>query len=447
MNKINFFRKKKIGNEFFLTNDLGKYIYLPEEDYNNLITENLENISEINKFKLEQKGFIKTDNREFEKIRERNSFLGKGPSLHIVVVTLRCDQKCVYCHASSKPCSEKQYDMTIETARKVVDRILESNSDMLNIEFQGGEPLLNFEVIKFIMEEINKRKQNRNVLFSLVSNFALMNDEIADFLIKNNIGICTSLDGPEELHNKNRNKYKETVDWIKRLQEKPIKHEISASLTITKDSLQYPKEIVDEYIKNKLNVIHVRPLKKLGYAKENKNIYYTIEEYIEFWKKIMDYILEVNETTKLVERETLFMLKKIVTDHDPNYLELRSPCGAVIGQLLYNYDGKIFTCDEGRMMEEDTFCVGNVDQSIKEITTSDEAMSIISSSINDANYCNRCVYKPYCGLCPVLNYAEFGTTIGRVAESEWCKLHMAQFNYIFEKLRNPKTKSILLSWI
>lgn len=448
--KINFFRKKKKGNEYFLTNDLGKYIYLPEEDYTNLVNENLEKISEINKFKLEQKGFIKTEN-EFETIRERNSFLGKGPSLHIVVVTLRCDQKCVYCHASSKDCSEKQYDMTLETSDKIIDLILQSNSDKLNIEFQGGEPLLNLDVIKHIISEINKRKENRNVFFSLVSNFVLMNDEIADFLLENKVGICTSLDGPEELHNKNRSKYDKTKEWItkinQKIKEKGLDQKLSGSLTITKASLSKPKEIVDEYISNNLDTIHLRPLKKLGFAKDNQDIYYSVEEFIEFWKKAMDYIIEVNQKTKLVERETLYMLKKIVTDSDPNYLELRSPCGAVSGQLLYDYNGKIYTCDEGRMLGEDTFNVGDVNQSLKKITTSDESCAIISSSINDANYCNRCVYKPYCGLCPVLNYVEFGSTIGRISESEWCKLHMAQFDYIFEKLKDPKSKSVLLSWV
>ena len=48
---------------------------------------------------------------------------------------------------------------------------------------------------------------------------------------------------------------------------------------------------------------------------------------------------------------------------DPNYLDIRSPCGAGIGQIAYSYDGKIYTCDEGRMlggMGDDIFCIGNV---------------------------------------------------------------------------------------
>jgi hypothetical protein len=44
------------------------------------------------------------------------------------------------------------------------------------------------------------------------------------------------------------------------------------------------------------------------------------------------------------------MLKKMLTTSDPNYVDTRSPCGAVIGQVAYNFDGKIYSCDEGRMM-------------------------------------------------------------------------------------------------
>lgn len=72
-----------------------------------------------------------------------------------------------------------------------------------------------------------------------------------------------------------------------------------------------------------------------------KKLWYSWEEFIEFYKKSMDYILELNK--KWVEfRENLstMYLSKILTDKDPNYLDERSPCGACIWQIAYNYDGK-----------------------------------------------------------------------------------------------------------
>jgi sulfatase maturation enzyme AslB (radical SAM superfamily) len=56
----------------------------------------------------------------------------------MVVVTLRCNQICSYCHASSKDVNAKNYDMDLNTARKVVDMIFESPSPSIKIEFQGA---------------------------------------------------------------------------------------------------------------------------------------------------------------------------------------------------------------------------------------------------------------------------------------------------------------------
>jgi len=66
---------------------------------------------------------------------------------------------------------------------------------------------------------------------------------------------------------------------------------------------------------------------------------------------------------KVREKAAVTFLKKIMTEEDPNHLDFRSPCGAGIGQLAYNYNGKVYTCDEGRMMSmmnDESFCLGNV---------------------------------------------------------------------------------------
>ena len=66
----------------------------------------------------------------------KNNFLGTGPTLHMVVTTLRCNHHCKYCHAAVAPMSAKEFDMSIDTARKVLDTIFHTNSTSLTIEFQ-----------------------------------------------------------------------------------------------------------------------------------------------------------------------------------------------------------------------------------------------------------------------------------------------------------------------
>ena len=96
------------------------------------------------------------------KYRTKKQFLYEFTSLHMMVITQRCNQRCTYCHASSiDENSDKIFDMSIETAKKCVDTIFLSPSSYLKIEFQGGEPLLNFNAIK---ETVLYAKKKNDVL-------------------------------------------------------------------------------------------------------------------------------------------------------------------------------------------------------------------------------------------------------------------------------------------
>jgi His-Xaa-Ser system radical SAM maturase HxsB len=352
--------------------------------------------------------------------------------------------------------------MDEDTAKKVVDFIFDSPSKDITIEFQGGEPLLKFDLIKSVVgyaQEVNKIKRKR-LLFTVVTNFSLMDDEKMRFFIDNKVALCTSLDGPEELHNHNRkfgggNSYEKVVDWIKKVDDEYAKggvdHPgINALVTITQKSLGYSKEIIDEYVANGLMSLHLRFLNNLGDARTTwEDISYSPEEFIEFWKKSMDYILELNLAGKIVgERGTVIILKKLLDEHDPNYLDMRSPCGACIGQMTYTPNGDVFSCDEARMLNEDLFKLGNVgNDSLRNVLGCDKTCAIVSSSVNDAHICDACAYKPYCGICPVCNYAEQGSLVAKIPETARCRVFKAQFDYLFEKLQSKENREIFEKWL
>ena len=134
-----FFRFKKLSLEkYLLTNDIGKYIYLSKEDFH-IFLQSPEKLSFHLQEELRQNYFLKSENYESEmslKMAQKNFFVGKGPSLHILVTTLRCNHACQYCHASVVNDTATEYDMSIDTAKKVVDTIFYSNSTNLTIEFQ-----------------------------------------------------------------------------------------------------------------------------------------------------------------------------------------------------------------------------------------------------------------------------------------------------------------------
>lgn len=465
--KIGFFRFRELNENYLLTNDVGFYALLTSPQFKNLLEGKLDKGSEIYE-ELEEKGFIKStgfneDSKLIHLYKKRNATLFQhGPSLHIVVVTLGCNFKCVYCQATSKPLNEKGYDMTLDIAKQTVDFIFKTPAPIITLEFQGGEPLVNWPKVKFIIEYARKKSETegKNLKISLVSNLTLMTEDKLDFLMKNKVGICTSLDGPEKIHNKNRlwtkgNSYKKTVYWLKKIKEEISKEEASQRIflnglvTVSRNSLKYPKEIVNEYLKQGFLMVHLRPLTYLGFAKDSGGqIGYSAEEFMDFWRKAMDHIISINKKgTFFAEREAQIMLQKILTDKDPGYTDLRSPCGAAIGQIVYNYDGKIYTCDEGRMTGDDTFEIGSVERNdYREVISNNKVKTMITASCLDNLSCSDCVYKPYCGVCPVRNYIYYGNLFPQIKNTDWCKIKIRQFDYLFERMREKETKKIFERW-
>ncbi|MCF7861556.1 His-Xaa-Ser system radical SAM maturase HxsB [Candidatus Woesearchaeota archaeon] len=451
---INNYRAKKIDGKYFVTTDHGSFCVLDDDEFRKL---KQNNIKDDLRRKLEEREIVLTNNNISEAIRlqkNRDNFLFRGTSLHIIVTTLRCNMNCIYCHASSKNENESKYDMDLDTAKKTVDFIFQTTSDNITIEFQGGEPLLNWNIIKYITKYAKEKNKilKKRLNLTLVTNFTTMDREKMQFIINEGICVCTSLDGPKELHDQNRkykseSNYESVIYWIREFKKEYEKidsrNEINALVTITKASLKFPREIVDEYVKNKLKIIHLRFLNNLGYAHKLWNeIGYTSDQFITFWKEAVEYISDLNKNgIKIEERMVQIMIQKISSEFDPNFLDLRSPCGAAIGQLTYNYDGNIYTCDEGRMIGEDLFKLGNVKtDTYKDIVTCDKACAVINASLNDQYYCDNCVYKPYCGVCPVCNYAEQGNIIGKICQTERCKIYFEQFNWLVkEKYINSRT--------
>jgi uncharacterized protein len=364
---------------------------------------------------------------------------------------------CVYCHASSKSRIMKEFDMDEKIAKKTVDFIFETPSPGLTIEFQGGEPLLNWKIVKYIIEYAQEKNtiHKKKLMITIVTNLTEMDEKKMEYLIEKGVHVCTSLDGPKELHDHNRrylggSNFHQVTKWIKRFnQEYKIRKikdtKINALVTLTKKSLSYPKEIVNEYVKLGLTSIHLRFLNRLGTAKKAWPIInYPVKEYLDFWKKAVQYIDELKKQGKDInERMVGIMLNKIQQEYDPNYLDLRSPCGAAIGQLAYNYNGDVYTCDEARMIGDDLFLLGNVKNAdYKEIVTCDRACATVSASINDQYICNDCVYKPYCGICPVCSYSEQGSVIGKITQTSRCMIFKEQFDWVVrEKFINKESRT------
>lgn len=463
-------RLREVGGEVLLTSPWGDWVFVTHDELDVLTSGELEQGSALYA-KLEERNFLK-DKVDLESVADRMSrkkrFLDAGPNLHILITTLRCNQTCVYCHASRADMTETSTDMTPETADKVVDFIFQSTSPRLTIEFQGGEPLANFPVVKHVIERAKQKSDSeKTVEFTLVSNLSLLDDEKLDYLVSNKVQICTSVDGPSVLHDKQRvlaggSSHAEAVRWIKRINERyeqmgldPVLYHVEALITTTRAALAMPKEIVDAYVDLGCRAIFLRPVDPFGFAAQTgKSIEYSRQEFLSFYREAVEHILRLNlQGTQVLERFAAIFLTKILSGDDPNYLDIRSPCGAGIGQLAYNHDGKIFTCDEGRMlhqMGDSFFQIGDVDTvRYRQVMLSDTVRSLtVASNLDAQPDCVNCVYNPYCGVCPVHNYATQGSIFGRMRESSWCAVHKGIQDFLFDLLRSndPATMDILRRW-
>lgn len=459
---INYFNFKKFDDQFLITNDFGSYAFIDSQTLRYLILGDKE-ISQETKAVLTEKRFL-TENSPrsfaenmYEDMRSSKSYLFQATGLHIFVMTNQCNQACVYCQASAS--SQKRNFMSAETAEYAVRTALSSANPNLSFEFQGGEPLLNFDTIRHIIEYTESIKEDKNISYSVVTNLTMITDEMIRFFVDHHVNISTSLDGPKELHDRNRplssggSSYDKAVASIKHLQDRGIG--VGAIQTTTKYSLDYAESIVEEYIKLGLGNLFIRPLTPLGAAgKIWSRIGYTAEEFISFYEKVLKYVIEMNQKGHHIqENHAAIFLSKILHGYGLNYMELRSPCGAGFGQMAYYPDGEIFTCDEGRMLHEmgdDSFRIGNV-FSGKNAQLMDNPACIAcarASCLESIPGCSDCVYQPYCGICPVINLALYGDIIHRQPNNWRCRIYSGMLETIFRILKqeDQNITNILCSW-
>ena len=410
-----------------------------------------------NYFILESKADFLADDK-IHAMRELKNYLFSSTSLHIFAVTNACNLSCIYCQAKDKSSSLGGF-MNPEIGRKAVALALQSPCKDLTFEFQGGEPLLNFSVIKEMIEECERTKGEKCVQYTMVSNLLALTEDKLEYLAKHNVQVSTSLDGPRNVQEYNRrmkmpgSSYEVVFNNYKKLQEYGI--DGGAIETTTRYSLKYAREIVDEYIKLGMKGIFIRPLTPLGFAKADwDQLGYTPEEFLVFYQEAFQHILDINKAgTVFPEFLATYFLKKILQGYSLNYMELRSPCGAVTGQLSYYYDGSVYTCDEGRMVSEMGDCafkLGTVDNSYDEILESPVCKATQAASVIESlPGCSDCVYQPYCGVCPVVTYALEKDIFPKGPRGFRCKVYMGIQDYLFSLIEEgtDEIMKILQSWV
>jgi uncharacterized protein len=233
--------------------------------------------------------------------------------------------------------------MSEEIAEQALEIAFQSPSKRIKIEFQGGEPLLNFSLITKIVSAAKARAQTagKAVDFVIASNLALLDDAVLTFCKANDILLSTSLDGPPDLHNKNRprpggNSHELATRGIRRAQEVLGPECVGALMTTTEASLDRVEEIVDEYLRLDLDGIFIRPLSPYGFAIKTRAIRkYDSKRWLDFYARGLRYVPEINRAGRhFPEFYAALILKRMLTDRPLGYVDLRSPAGIGLGARL-----------------------------------------------------------------------------------------------------------------
>lgn len=453
------------ASDTLLVNEVGEYVFLRNEEFTQFIQKSLLPTSSAYR-QLKSRHFL-TDSDSYlpitllaTKYRTKKTFLEGFTKLHLFVVTLRCDHRCAYCAASSVPYHLRGYDMDEETAKRAVDLMLCCPTRNLKVEFQGGEPLLNFDTVRFICEYSSDAKDaDRLIDYVICSNLASLNARQLDFMKRHSMFVSTSLDGPQFIHDANRrfgggSSYDHTVAGIQVAMAELGSNRVSALMTTTTLSLDHHKEIVDEYVKQGLNTIFLRSLRPYGRSGGRQPVY-SDARFLSFYREAFQHILDLNRHgIKMVEGFARVVLSKILTPFATGYVDLQSPAGAGIGFVAYNYDGNVYASDEGRMLAEAgdySFAMGDARlHSYSDIFGGPTIRGLVDSScVETLPGCAECAFQAYCGADPVHNYVTQGDIVGHRPTSNFCRTNYGIIRLLLEYLRTGDdfTKRLLISWV
>jgi len=442
----NFYPGKKIGDRIVRVSRTGRTVVLtPSED------------AQINEFfmatdlfeRLERTGHIITSANASTVFHDLSTWLKgtyDGPGLHIVIPTRRCNLNCTYCHMYPQPMEALRTttDLQSDTIPYIARFIMDSPRNTLCVEFQGGEPFLNFPGMIQTIDEIRKlnTQARKDIRFEIVSNLMVVTDEHLSYCKANNIGISYTLNGPQNVHDLFRitrtgaGSYNTVVRRLDDIRARfPGVLAPSPLCVVTDDNIRDLKSMVRYFHEAGFTDIGILTLKNLGNARGH--VYFNMHEYIPHYIDLLDYLYVLNKDTDAAysERIVRLALMKIFGAVNPLFIDWRNPIGYVSNAIVYDWDGEILPVDEARSFR-DVFTLGNVrSMSYDQLIRRNSTFDTVNLSIRDRDpTCRECAYNPYCGVSPVLHYSRTGRLAPEPHVSHECILIIAVFDWIFRKM-------------
>lgn len=323
-----------------------------------------------------------------------------------------CNLACKYCFAEGGEYhSHDRSLMSFETGKKALDFLVDHSGNRKNLEvdFFGGEPLMNFDVVKQLVEygrSIEKEK-NKNFRFTLTTNAMLLNDEITEFLNKEMSNVVLSIDGRKEVNDRMRvtrngkGSYDVIVPKIQEFVKKRGDKDHYIRGTFTRHNLDFTNDI-QEFLDLGFENLSIEPVVTTAdYGIRYEDLPQIMGEY----EKLARLYIERRKAGK----PFTFFHFMIDLDQGPCVIKRLSGCGSGTEYVAVTPKGEIYPCHQFVGQEE--FIIGNVDEGI---TNTEIPATFRKASVYTKDHCDKCFAKFYCsGGCPA-NSWNFSKDINKV---------------------------------
>ncbi len=449
-----YFPTRVDRKKMLVTTRHGKWVVLDDDEYE-LLAHNKVLESRPLFDRLESKGIVLTEKSVKTVISDFSEMyrcVVPRSMLCIVNVTDRCPMNCSYCFVSSNDLnSSAGKDLDEDVASDILKFICKMPMDSVGIEFQGGEPLVRFDLIRKFHDDLKKnfpKHGKRLDPFVIVSNLVMMDDDIAGFIMDNNIGLCSSLDGPKELHDRQRSyfdgsgSYDDVVRWHDYFRGRG--KNVNLLPTITGLSLKYgARSIIDEYLMRGCNTVNFRPVYMGAKAKSNASLHLAPEKYADFWIDGVEYMAELTRKGTLVYDEFSRGLIRNMLGQVRGFMCARRPCGAGVSQLSFGVDGGIYACDMSKNVDE--FRLGDArDSSYSDVYLN--SLSFLSNTSEFQPLCDTCVYSAFCPSCASRVFSRRGDLCAFTPRDFDCIVYKKMFDYLFSKMQDKDYRRVFEKW-
>lgn len=393
--------------DFYKKLDKNEILDMLSSKYQKLKAE--EAYDEINALENAGQLFAGDPFEDIGQLQETNQAI-KAICLH---VAHDCNLRCRYCFAATGDFGIKRTLMNIETGKKAIDFVINASGKRRNIEidFFGGEPLLNFEVVKEITAyAISKgRENNKNFRFTLTTNALLLNENHKDFINKYIDNLVMSIDGREEVNDRMRYRvdgtgtYAEILPRIKDMADSRNQDRYYVRGTFTSQNTDFSRDVL-HLADLGFKQISVEPVvagKNSGYEIREEELPALFEEYE---KLALEYVNRFKEGNG-------FNFFHFMTDLEqgPCAVKRLKGCGSGQEYVAITPEGDIFPCHQFVGMEE--FKIGNVNNG------NELDQQVVSrfkrSNIATNEACRECWAKFFCSGGCAANAFQFNGDIGK----------------------------------